>query len=458
MLKSRSRKKDFYPYLEEFKHERTKEVKSRLRLFCGLSVIIYIGIGILSIILSPGEFKKAELSTWAFLVVAAALILLINQKTRTLPQAKLNAFLFAAALVLSFVAVFLIYPPYIPTTGAPLLAICMFFISFIIPWGLMEVVAIGALHTAAYLFMYIWLNSPAAQALHIAFTPSVFTDGIIFLAVAFILCVIIRKRDDERQRENFVLFKKLEERNKEMEKELSLARDIHKTLIPQSTTTDKAVIAVNYIPVSTVGGDYATFHVTKEGNLFFLIGDVTGHGVPAALLVNRIYGETENLIARDYTPGVLLKELDRFVQRHFKQTQMYFSVCSGLIDFGKKKLFYSNYGHPPQILLQRRNNSITLLESQTYLLGLDVEEADARIFEGTLDFENKDRIVLFTDGLIETMGDERQLYGMERLEAFVKDHANDHPSLFNTDLLKDLNEFREGPVADDIFLLTIDIK
>jgi sigma-B regulation protein RsbU (phosphoserine phosphatase) len=217
-------------------------------------------------------------------------------------------------------------------------------------------------------------------------------------------------------------------------------------------------VAVNYGPVSTVGGDYASFHVTREGNLFFLISDITGHGVPAALIVNRVYGEIEALKRQDPTPGTLLKELDKFVEEHFAGMNMYLSTCCGLVDFKKKQLVYSNYGHPPQILLQRKDKKICLLESQTSLLGTDMASSDSGIFEGGMNFERGDRIILFTDGLIETMDGNKEMFGMERLEEFAMGHSGEHPAAFNHSLLKRVNEFRSGPVMDDIFLLTIDIK
>jgi hypothetical protein len=60
--------------------------------------------------------------------------------------------------------------------------------------------------------------------------------------------------------------------------------------------------------------------------------------------------------------------------------------------------------------------------------------------------------------LIETAGDNKQLYGIERLQAFVKGHTDENPRLFNSNLLKEVDGFRKGPVTDDIFLLTLDIK
>jgi serine phosphatase RsbU (regulator of sigma subunit) len=458
MKQNKIDKNKLFPYLKEFREVRIKVIKSRIRLFCALTLSVYIITSLLSLLVSSDEFKSAELFTWAFLILIAALVLFINQKTKTLLQAKANAFLFTISLIAALTAAFLIYPEYI-SRGIGVFLLVLFSVSFIIPWGSFEIIFIGALNFLVYSFLYIWNNFFITKNIKHVFPLAEYFDGIIYLAITLIICLIIRKRDDEREKEIFILLKELEKKNEQMEKELALARDVHKTLIPKSKSTENADIAVNYIPVSTVGGDYATFHPTKEGALFFLIGDITGHGIPAALLVNRLYGEVETLFIQNHTPGTLLRELDKFVQEHFKQTQMYLSVCAGLIDFKGKTLFYSNYGHPPQILHKRQDNKIYLLESQTHLLGVnDMGNEQNKVFEGSLSFEHKDRIILFTDGIIEIRGKGSEFYGMQRLEDFVKNHVNEYPTLFNNNLLKEIEEFRRGPVTDDIFLLTIDIK
>lgn len=430
-----------------------------MRLFCWLGVGIFVVISGIYLILAPQEFRLTELFVWAFLLFTSLLVLFINKKVKSLMQAKLNALLFAVAFVAALASIFLIYPEYAIGSFA-IFSLSMFVISFVIPWDLVEVMYIWIFHVIGYTFLYLWSKPITLEYVTAVFARKEYADGVIFLTATFVICIMIKKRDNAREKERFILLKELEVKNNQMEQELVLARDIHKTLIPHSTSTENTDIAVSYVPLSAVGGDYATFHVNKDGNLFFLIGDITGHGVSAALLVNRIYGEVEALIKQYFTPGALLRELDNFVQEHFQETRMYISACCGLLDFKKKILFYSNYGHPPQILHQKQANNIFLLESQTYFLGIGVDNADLRtkMFEGTLNFEDKDRIILFTDGLIETIGKDGEFFGMEKLKAFVKNYANEHPAVFNSNLLKELDKFRNGPVSDDLFLLTIDIK
>jgi serine phosphatase RsbU (regulator of sigma subunit) len=431
-----------------------------MRFFCAAFIIIYLSLSILGFFLDPTSFKKVELLIWVFLIASAALTLYTNRRAKTLIAVKLNTTFFSASIVISLAALFFIYPDYI-MQSSEIMALSAFFISFAIPWQALEVVGVGVIHVVGYTSIYAWavsVASNASDANNLIFAQGGYIDGLIFLVVAIIICTIIRKRDDDGDKKRFALLKDVEAKSAQMAKEIAIARDVHKTLIPKSTSTENASIAVSYVPLSAVGGDYATFHITREGNLFFLIGDITGHGIPAALLVNRIYGEVESLMARNTEPGMLMRELDRFVGEHFRHTEMYFSVCSGLLDFSKKTLFYSNYGHPPQILHQHKDNRISLLESQTYQLGIEGPGTGQAIYEGKLQFDNKDRIVLFTDGIIEAKGSESELYGMERLQAFVKSRGGEQPGVFNSALLESVEAYRVGPLDDDMFLVTIDIK
>ncbi|MCM8760713.1 MAG: serine/threonine-protein phosphatase [Candidatus Omnitrophica bacterium] len=450
--------KGIVPYLKEFREAKKALFDSRLRLLSSLAVALYLALSIFYIVLKPSDFRKGEFFVWGFLLATGTLTFLASKHTKTLFQSRLNASIFTCSLVSAVVMLFCLYPAYAAQSSS-VFALCVFLISFIMPWEVIEVVLIGAANAAAYSLVYLNRAGYFSSSEGAIASMGEYVDGMVFLFVCIIICTVIRHRDHTNYVKNFILMKELEKKNTQILEELALARDIQTTLIPRPTSTPRADIAVNYIPLSMVGGDYATFHHLKEGEgLFFLIGDITGHGVPAALLVNRVYGEVESLIARDPDPGKLMRQLNSFVQEHFKQTHMYFTVCAGLVDFAARTLFYSNYGHPPQILHQHKDNTIRLLESHTSFLGLDTEVGDSNVFEGSTKFDSNDRIVLFTDGLIETRNSSGALYGMESLEAFVRTHSNDSPQVFNANLLKEINAFRSGPLSDDMLLVTIDIK
>jgi len=213
---------------------------------------------------------------------------------------------------------------------------------------------------------------------------------------------------------------------------------------------------VTYQPMFYMGGDYAKFNFIDKDKLLFVLADVTGHGVSSALLVNRIHTEIERLSREALLPGAILKALDRFINEDFGKMGFYISAFCGLLDFSKKQLVYSNHGHPPQILIQSKDKNIVLMNSQTFLMGIGMNEEN--VYNTNVDFERGDRLILFTDGVIEARDVSGELFGYERLERFADDNSSLDVVEFNKRLIADVNAFQAGDPTDDIFLLTIQTK
>ncbi len=443
-------------YLDEFLRRQAAFIKKRVRLFCLSAVGIYLLATILGIMMAPEEFRPQEAVLWAVLFAVTAAILFFNKKFHTLAAAKFNAYLFTVAILLILTNINIIYYEY-AVYSSSLYVFVLFMVSLIIPWIPQEVVLVTLMHLAAYTAYFLYIGRMALQKeMEISFGLSQYYDGLVFLAMAFVLCVIIRHKETVRDIENFLLLKEIEEKNEKMQKELELATRIHKTLIPKSISTDLADIAVMYLPIRFIGGDYARFHFVAEKKLIFIISDITGHGVSAALLVNRLHTEFERLAKNGKSPGALLKELDEFIKGDFRDTHMYLSAFCGLLDFGKKEFSYSSYGHPPQYIYRVTKSEICPLDSLTSLLGLPTE--DEKTYQHSIDFEKRDKILLFTDGVIETTNGKGEEFGTSRLEDFIKENRILPVNDFNRKLLNTLEAYKGGEFKDDISVLSIEIK
>jgi serine phosphatase RsbU (regulator of sigma subunit) len=134
----------------------------------------------------------------------------------------------------------------------------------------------------------------------------------------------------------------------------------------------------------------------------------------------------------------------------------FLSAFCGLLDFSKGKLTYSNYGHPPQMLLQSSGSNIVLMKSQTFLMGIGMDAGN--VFSTEINFRKGDRLVLFTDGIIEAKSPEGELFGNGRLEDFAKKNSALGVSEFNNKLVEKVEKFQAGEQHDDIFLLTVQTK
>jgi len=392
-------------------------------------------------------------------LVVCALFIFVARRLKRAVALKVSAFIFISLFLLLAVWGDLVdntpYPAFLISYIMALLTGCL-----IIPWIPYELLPIFIVNSAVFTLHFyhgrsLFLKkSFLLKHAHSFGTSTDYLAGVSTLILAFMICVFIRRYEIHEALKKFNLKTEIQAKNQQMQKELELATRIHSRLIPHSVSTPLADIAVTYVPVSYMGGDYAKFHFIDNNKLIFIISDVTGHGVSAALLVNAFNAEFERLAKEGIGPGILLKKLDEFIIRDFAQTSMYITAFCGLLDYKSRKLAYSNHGHPPQYLYQRKDHSIKRVLAQTSLLGF-LKDGDDDFYQDEISFNKGDQILLFTDGIIEAKDIEGTDFGEERIERFMKRNANLSPSLFNDELLNQLNFFTNNKLSDDVFILNI---
>ncbi|HPN73580.1 MAG TPA: hypothetical protein PKZ41_06235, partial [Candidatus Omnitrophota bacterium] len=269
-------------YLDGFREEQLKFIKSRLRLLCYLTISVYFALSILDFIFNRSEHMLLEMASGGVLVMAGVLTLFLDSRSKSSKATKITAMIFVTVLVLILVRIGITYyeNPIVSSSGY---VFSMLVVAMTIPWTPREVAPIGLIHLLGYI----------AENLHLYFMgkdipEADFVSGLIFIVVSLTLCVVLRRKETQRDVDNFVLLKTVEEKNAQMKKDLELATRVHRTIIPDGIDTDLVNIKVTYLPAYYVGGDYARYVFLPGDKITFIISDVTGHGVPAALLVNRM--------------------------------------------------------------------------------------------------------------------------------------------------------------------------
>lgn len=445
-------------YLEEFQTQQVSFVRKRVYLLCILTVVIYFLAILMGFALNPEHGSLViEGIIGAFLISGSALVLYSNKRARTVAVSKFNGFMFTALLLIILIKLDSTHPNDVLLTSSAFV-FTLFLVSTIIPWTSSEVLGIGALHVIGYTLSIIYLGHTESSSGIIAasFRTQEHMEGYIFIALAIVLCAVMRREETKRDIQNFVLFQEVEKKNDQMRKELEWATRIHKTIIPKSIITDKLDMAVKYLPVYYIGGDYVKFEFLDEDHVIFIITDVTGHGVPAALLVNRVHAEFERMAKEGKHPGPLLKELNSFIIEDFEGSGMYLSAFCGLLDLKNMKLSYSNYGHPPQYIYDADKSCVNGLSAGAGLLGLPLD--NNTVHEDHIDIDENDKILLFTDGIIEAADNTGEEYGFGRLKEFLEKQHSVPSEEFNRKLLEDVDLFKDGKFKDDVCLLCISIK
>jgi phosphoserine phosphatase RsbU/P len=207
-----------------------------------------------------------------------------------------------------------------------------------------------------------------------------------------------------------------EERLHTINKELEIARRIQSSIIPQSVPKRKGLeIAARYAPMSAVAGDFYDFLEVDEQRLGVLVADVTGHGIPAALIASMLKVAFAGQVAYAHDPARLLAGLNATLCGKFEE---HFVTAAYLfVDLEKSLVRYSAAGHPPLLLASPGANDIQEIEQNGLMLGLFPEaaytSAERAITRG-------DRCVLYTDGVVEARNSAEEEFGKARLREFLR--------------------------------------
>jgi len=236
-----------------------------------------------------------------------------------------------------------------------------------------------------------------------------------------------------------------------VEQELRVARSIQQASLPKELPTLEGwQITPYYQPAREVGGDFYDFHLLPEDRLGLVVGDATGKGVPAALVMSTTCGMLRLASqSPSSSPGQMLKGVNEVLFPNIP-TNMFVTCFYAILDPRSGHLLYANAGHDMPYL--HRNGDIEELKARGMPLGLmpkmSYEEKETTLHSG-------ESALLYSDGLVEAHDPEGDMFGFPRLRALVAEHG-EKGSLTDL-LLEELYSFtgEEWEQEDDITLLTL---
>lgn len=238
-----------------------------------------------------------------------------------------------------------------------------------------------------------------------------------------------------------------------IEKELAIAREIQTSILPTGIPElSSLLISAAYCPMTAVAGDFYEFIPVDEHRVGFLMADVSGHGVPAALIAAMIKVAMQSLVHCADKPGEVLSGLNRILSGQL-QSQLV-SAAYLWMDTEHGSALYSAAGHPP--LIHWRQGGMERVESNGILIGV-VRDAEYPVCE--VRFGLGDRFLLYTDGIIEPENAAGDAFGDRQLEEVVRRNQTRSPAELSEDLLAGVRLWQPASVTqqDDITLIVIDI-
>ena len=200
-----------------------------------------------------------------------------------------------------------------------------------------------------------------------------------------------------------------------IERELEVAAAIQRQILPRDLPRVEGVeLAARNRPTRQVGGDYFDWFPLSEGRLAFLVADVSGKGVPAALLVSTVHAAVHLQIDDAKTVAELIGRIDRHLQR-YAATRKFLTVFFGLVEPETGVLRYVSAGHNPA-LLRRADGPIEQLKSTGVPLGMFPH---ASWKEESVVMGKGDLLCVYTDGVSEALDASDEEFGLDRLTALV---------------------------------------
>jgi sigma-B regulation protein RsbU (phosphoserine phosphatase) len=233
-----------------------------------------------------------------------------------------------------------------------------------------------------------------------------------------------------------------------LQRDLDLAFDLQRSLLPPANLkVDGWETSYHYAPVGPVSGDYCDLY-SFDGQLFFVLGDVSGKGVAASMRMTQLHALFRSLIGLGLPLAEIVVSVNRFLCDSALAGQYATLVCGHAKPGGNVELF--NAGHLPVIAVQQ--GRVRLLESTAMPLGMFRE---ASFTSASLKLGAGDMFFLYTDGLSEACGENGE-YGIERVTNLVGRQASCSAAGLISECLKDLRGFAGAvPGVDDVTLLAV---
>jgi len=240
-----------------------------------------------------------------------------------------------------------------------------------------------------------------------------------------------------------------------LEKEMTLARQIQRDLLPKSLPCGEQFEFAAYTePAMQVGGDYYDFLQTNHDNIGLVVADASGKGMPAALLISQLQATLRSEVRHDRPLSEMIANANYLVSTS-TSAEKFVTLFYGELDSETLKLSYCNAGHNYPFVIHR-DGSIDFLEKGGLLVGAF---SGAKYVSDTYQLMAGDVVFFYTDGLNEAFDKNEQQYGEQRLVEYIKKNRELPPQQLTDSIVEEIRSFAAGkPADDDMTVIVLKIK
>ncbi|HCL56719.1 MAG TPA: hypothetical protein DHW82_06880 [Spirochaetia bacterium] len=240
--------------------------------------------------------------------------------------------------------------------------------------------------------------------------------------------------------------------------QLETAKKVQSRFLPQSISPWNGLqFAYEYHSLDPIGGDYLDFFDIVGNKKGLLIADVSGHGIPAAIITAMAKMSFSNHAGISDSPREILQRVNEDIFKLLGDSGLYLTAVFLVID-QDLKIHYASAGHPPLIYYHNETNSFENLKTQGLFIGA-FEDAWETFQEKEIILKPGDKLILYTDGIVEARNPNGEQYGTKRLEETVAFSSCLSSDKMAKMIINDVHTFRnQHPLNDDMSLLVIETR
>jgi sigma-B regulation protein RsbU (phosphoserine phosphatase) len=243
-----------------------------------------------------------------------------------------------------------------------------------------------------------------------------------------------------------------------MEEELNIARDLQLSMLPATCPEVKGFrLAALSMPAREVGGDFYDFIEMGNDRLGLVVGDVTGKGVSGALVMAASRSVFRMLSEEQLTVGEIMVRANLRTKKDIKKG-MFVALLYAVLNSKDRVLSFCSAGQTHPMYFSSETGRTKLLETRgdNFPLGI-LEESDYQ--ETQIALKPGDRVIFYTDGIVEAMNEQKEIFGFERLLDVIQGAASSNADSLLKEILDRVNEFASGAEQhDDLTLIVVTVS
>lgn len=274
---------------------------------------------------------------------------------------------------------------------------------------------------------------------------------IIVASVVLILSLYFQRQQTRISLKNADLYNKLSLQQEQMEQDIQVARVVQQGVINTDLSKIKNVkVAARCLPAANVGGDfYGAGNIGED--VYFFVGDVSGHGISSALVMTLSYSLINELTNEKMSPAVLATELNRQLKKYLGDSIHYLTLFYGYYNKKSRTLTYLNAGHPSAIAFEK-NDKIKMLSQTGPIVGM-FEKADFK--HSKMKLTDRLKLVVYTDGFVECSLEDGRCFDETNFKNYLVKEQTKKPA----ELIDSVYHMAEGLIVkDDLTIMCLDIK